>query len=115
LPEQWRLQVDDPSRRGPAGATYTILFTVSANGPYSVHVCNTLPTIQTYRIALVEAGYTLPGDNTPGLHHFIEYERAIEAYDSWDTPSFGMDVGERIIVYGSAVGINFLANGPAFS
>lgn len=92
-----------------------VLLTVTANGPYSIHVCNTNSVPATFRIALVESAYVLPGGNTPALYHFVEYDRPIEGNDSWDTPAFSLNVGDRIVVYASAVGLTFVPAGIAFS
>lgn|SRR5881628_2952836 len=112
MAETYQIQANTPAARGPSANAYTVLFTTTQETVTSVHICNTTGADAKFRVALVESGYVLPGDNSPALYQFVYYNEPIEAERAITLTAFTLGIGVRIVVFTDTAGVTFVGAGP---
>jgi len=97
--------------RAPAQNTYKLLYTATQQGTISVHVCNTTAALALFQIAIIDAATAYVDGNTPPLYSFVHYDEEVDAKQSYDTVSFQVGTGDKIVVRTDTNGVTFLPTG----
>jgi hypothetical protein len=110
---------DAPGARSPAANSWKLLYTAALPSVLSVHVNNGTAAASGFRIAIIPASVTYADGDVPPAYAMVSgsttLSKYIEDLGEFDTPTYNVGVGDKVVVRCDNVGVTFMCQGFTFS